>query len=80
MDLSLHLKKKENKDLSAFGLKYNYVKCNWNSKGVGAKRSTMSAGLTEASAIERNAVQVNGFASSLHLQELFSHDGFLYEC
>lgn len=41
----------------------------------------MSAGLTEASAIEHNAVQVNGFASSLHLQEIFffsffSHNGF----
>lgn len=31
----------------------------------------MSAGLTEANAIEHNAVQMNGFASSLHLQELF---------
>lgn len=40
-------------------------------RGVGAKSSTMSAGLTEASTIEHNAVQVNGFASSLHLQELF---------
>lgn len=37
----------------------------------GTKSSTMSAGLTEASAIERNAVQMNGFASSLHLRELF---------
>lgn len=37
----------------------------------------MSAGLTEASAIEYNAVQVNGFASSLYLQELFLTMGSL---
>lgn len=41
------------------------------------KSSTMSAGLTEASAIEHNAVQANGFASSLHLQELFPTIGSL---
>lgn len=44
---------------------------------MGAKSSTMSASLTEASATEHNTVQANGFASSLHLQELFyPHNGF----
>lgn len=33
---------------------------------------------TEASAIENNAVHVNGFASSLHLQELFLSSSFFF--
>lgn len=50
---------------------------------MGAKSSTMSASLTEACATEHNAVQANGFASPLHLQELFFFlypQRVLYEC
>lgn len=68
------------KGLSAFGLKCNYIKCNHNSKaaggcggeegGVGKTKetinSTVSAGVTEASASQRNATLHKLMASSLH--------------
>lgn len=70
---------KKIKRSSAVGLKCNYIKCNKNvdRREDELKSCTIPGGLTEASAIQHNAVQANGFASSLHLQELFLTMGSL---